>query len=85
MDPKVRANLIAEREAGLAAKRLMGDLEPHLAALEAKLLKAWREDAKTPDVREEAWHRVKALDMLRAELSRLIEGGDFAEKRLAKA
>lgn len=85
MDPKVQAVLIAEREAGSKAKTLLADLEPYLAALEAELMQIWRETAKTADVREETWHRLKALDMLRADLGRLINGGDFAEKRLAKA
>lgn len=82
MDPVVRGKLIQERAEGHKARTLMGEIAPYLDIVEARCMKAWREDAKTPEVREEAWHRVKALDMIRAELGRLIEGGDIAEKRL---
>ena len=85
MDPRVQEAALRDREAGQKAKGLLTELAPYMDALDARLLKVWREDAKTPEVREETWHRMKALDMLRAELRQLIESGDFAEKRLSKS
>ncbi len=45
--------------------------------------KAWR-GSTDPDVRERLWHRVAALDEIRARLAFVVQGGRVAQAELDK-
>lgn len=61
------------------AKAILGDpiFKEVLASMEEALFVAWRNATRT-EVREETWHRLKAVGMLREELDRIAIDGDVS-------
>jgi hypothetical protein len=59
------------------AKQMLGDplFAEICTSLRDAIFDAWQQ-AKTTELREELWHRLKAVDMLRSELERVAVDGD---------
>lgn len=81
MDENLKTRRIAESEAGRKAAILKEGLEGVFQAVEEDILSAWRMASK-PEDRDALWHRLKALDNLRAEINARIENGRVAEHKL---
>lgn len=72
----------ATAEEGRRAAKLLEDLAPYLKAIEDELLRVWRTEAKTTDLREEAWHRIRALEHISQRLTTAVQNGQYAERLL---
>lgn len=78
--------LRATAETGRRAKSLAENpiLADAFAAVDAACVTAWR-TATDATIRDDAWHRIQALGLVRAALNAAIKKGEDAQRKLTSA